>query len=448
MNISKRCFIRIISFLTALVIMLGIMAAQNGSTANMLRSQMEYSMMKSVEDLSTSIDNISTSLNKGIYAGTPEMLSQLSAKLWSDAAGAKAALAQLPVAGLNLDNTFKFLSQVGNYSKSLADRYSAGEELTEEDRDNLAALAEYAKKLSGQMWQIEQKINSGELTFERTAASAYGAGSSDEPQYVTEGFTDFEEGYDNYPTLIYDGPFSDHILEKEPEMLKSAKTIDADKALEIAAKATGSKELTHTDNDDEQGKMPSYVFTDGNGVSAAVTRAGGYISYMISYRTVDRRAISASQAVEKAKEYISGITGDSLTDTYYEINNNICTVNFAGESNGVVLYTDLIKVSVAMDNGDILAYDARGYLTNHTERALKEPTLSEDDARAKLSQSLTVNDSGLAVIPSAGTNELFCYEFDCTAPDGQQLLVYINADTGKEEQILLLQISENGTLTV
>mgnify|MGYP000754913429 FL=1 len=51
-------------------------------------------------------------------------------------------------------------------------------------------------------------------------------------------------------------------------------------------------------------------------------------------------------------------------------------------------------------------------------------------------------------MPSAGTNELYCYEFHCTSPDGRQMLVYINADTGKEEQILLLEISENGTLTV
>jgi uncharacterized membrane protein YkoI len=45
-------------------------------------------------------------------------------------------------------------------------------------------------------------------------------------------------------------------------------------------------------------------------------------------------------------------------------------------------------------------------------------------------------------------NERFCYEFKCTAPDGQQVLVYINAYTGREEQILLLEINRNGTLTV
>ena len=72
------------------------------------------------------------------------------------------------------------------------------------------------------MWKVEQRINNGELSFEKAATEVQGVGNSDEPAYITEGFIDFEEGYDNYPTLIYDGPFSDHILEKEPVMLKGA----------------------------------------------------------------------------------------------------------------------------------------------------------------------------------------------------------------------------------
>lgn len=448
MNISKRCFVRIISFLSALAIALGIMAAQNYRTLSTLKAQMEYSMMRNVEDLSQELDNISTTLNKGIYAGSPQMLSELSAKLWSDAAGAKAALAQLPAAQLNLENTFKFLSQVGNYSKSLADRYSAGEELNDDDRENLQKLSQYAKKLSDNMWETQQKINRGELSFDSTAAGINGADDPDGVQYVTEGFTDFEEGYDNYPVLIYDGPFSDHILEKEPEMLKGQKEISAEEAMEVARKATGSDSLKHDESSDEQGKMPSYVFYDDNGTTAAVTKAGGYLSYMLNYRAVQNRGLSATEAVEKAEDYLESVMKDDLDDTYYEIRDNICTINFAGVKDDVTFYTDLIKISVALDNGDILGYDARGYLTNHTDRQLSAPTLSEEDARAKVSQSLEIRSCELAVIPSSGTNERYCYEFSCNTSDGQQILVYINADTGKEEQILLLQISENGTLTV
>ena len=447
MYISKRCFVRIVSFLIAIIVATGIAAAININSSERYKRSFEQNMTRNVEDLSSEIDNIKNTLYKGMYAGTPQMMTQLSSKLWSDASTAKAALAQLPVSELHLENTYKFLSQVGNFSKSLAERYSDGEPLTEEDRNSLVTLSEYAERLSENMWKVEQRINNGELSFEKAATEVQGVGNSDEPAYITEGFTDFEEGYDNYPTLIYDGPFSDHILEKEPLMLKGAPEVSLSDALKKAEKACGRVGLSHSDADDESGNMPSYVFAMDN-ITVAVTKNGGYLSYMVNNREVPSRSMTGREAVNKAVKYLEMLGITRITDTYYEINGNVCTVNFAGTKDGVILYTDLIKVSVAMDDGDILGFDARGYITNHTERTLHEPELSADEARAIVSDQLTVTGTELAVVPSEGTNELFCYEFSCTAPDGRQILIYINADTGKEEQILLLEISENGTLTV
>lgn len=447
MYISKRCFVRIISFLTAVIIAVGVSAALNMNSSEQYRRSFEQNMTRNVEDLSAEIDNIKNTLYKGMYAGTPEMMTQLSSKLWSDASTAKSSLAQLPVSELHLENTYKFLSQVGNFSKSLAKRYSDGEALSTDDRKSLKTLSEYADRLAGNMWKVEKRINSGELSFEKAVTEVQRAENNEEPSYITEGFTDFEEGYDNYPTLIYDGPFSDHILEKEPEMLKGTTEVTLSDALKKAEKACGTTGLTHSDSNDEQGKMPSYIFTKDS-TTIAVTKNGGYLSYMLGDRKVSTRSLTALESVGKAKEYLTMLGINHITDTYYEISGNVCTVNFAGTENNIIMYTDLIKVSVAMDNGDILSFDGRGYITNHKKRNLSEPKITAEQARKKISTELTVTDTSLAVVPSAGTNELYCYEFHCTSPDGRQMLVYINADTGKEEQILLLEISENGTLTV
>lgn len=447
MYISKRCFVRIISFFTAISVAAAISATLNMNSSVRYKRSFEQSMTRNVEDLSAEIDNIKNTLYKGMYAGTPEMMTQLSSKLWSDASTAKASLAELPVSELHLENTYKFLSQVGNFSKSLAKRYSDGETLTEDDRKSLKTLGEYADRLSENMWNVEQRITNGELSFEKAIAEVQGTENNEEPSYITEGFTDFEEGYDNYPTLIYDGPFSDHILEKEPEMLKGTTEVTLSDALKKAEKACGTTGLTHSDSNDEQGKMPSYIFTKDS-TTIAVTKNGGYLSYMLGDRKVSTRSLTALESVGKAKEYLTMLGINHITDTYYEISGNVCTVNFAGTENNIIMYTDLIKVSVAMDNGDILSFDGRGYITNHKKRNLSEPKITAEQARKKISTELIVTDTSLAVVPSAGTNELYCYEFHCTSPDGRQMLVYINADTGKEEQILLLEISENGTLTV
>ena len=51
------------------------------------------------------------------------------------------------------------------------------------------------------------------------------------------------------------------------------------------------------------------------------------------------------------------------------------------------------------------------------------------------------------VVPNEYGGEYHAYEFKCTAL-GHPVLVYIDADTGVESDVLLILESENGILTV
>ena len=199
-TLTTRAFVRIISFLTAAILLLAALAIQNKGRADVTQMQLQYGYMRAVEDLSLSLDNIKTTLNKGLYSNTPAMMGKLSGKLWNEAANAKAALSQLPVEELDLEQTYKFLSQVGNYSQSLSAKFAGGEALTDEERNNLKTLYGYADDLSGKMWKVEKRIEDGELSFSDAESASNGVSAVN----VTEGFTDFEEGFSNYPTLIYD----------------------------------------------------------------------------------------------------------------------------------------------------------------------------------------------------------------------------------------------------
>ncbi|MBR2489742.1 MAG: germination protein YpeB, partial [Clostridia bacterium] len=111
-----------------------------------------------------------------------------------------------------------------------------------------------------------------------------------------------------------------------------------------------------------------------------------------------------------------------------------------------VCYTDLLKVGVAMDDGQIVLYEASGYLTNHRNRTFKTPDYSEEDALKVLSEKLNVNSISMTLIPTDFATEVRCYEFACTSKDGQEILVFINAETLKEENVLILLKSDGGTL--
>ena len=448
MTVTKRTLIRIVAFSIAIIAALlvrNIILMKERADA---RLTIETGYLRAISDLSTSTDNLSNTLSKELCAGTSEMHTKLASELWREASNAKLALSQLPVSELSLENTNKFLSQVGNYANYIASKTDNGGKISDKEYETLRKLYEFSKKLKTDIWSIEQMLTSGELDADEIIDSLNATSATDEnTPSLTEGFTEFEEGFDSYPTLVYDGPFSDHILEKQPLMLKGASEVSEGTAKAKACQALGVTETELNVTEAEMSKMPSFCFSTGTS-TIAVTKAGGYISYMLKSRDVENTSISSSQAQNKAVEYLKRLGINEMTITYYETIGNVCTVNFAYKSGDVTVYTDLIKVSVAMDNGEIMGMDARGYIVNHKDRNFEKPKLSKDDALKSVSPMLKVSNVKLANIPSDGTNERYCYEFTCVDTDNRHVLVYVNCETGKEEQILILFESEAGVLAM
>ena len=436
---TKRGKIRVISFAVAIFAALGIMNIKTYSEKKAAKAALGYVYTRSVEELANSVDNIKTELNKGKYCKDTQMLSKLANDIQSYAQSAKANLSQLPIKDLNLENTYKFLSQVGEYSLSLSEKCADGEALSDSEYENIKSLYDYSIGLSDNMWALEQELQTGLVDFSDFVPS------DSDTVGITSGFEDFEDSFSQYPTLIYDGPYSDHILNREPQMIKGKEMISVEDAQNLAKEITKSDKLT--DNGAEGGKMSSYTFSDGYN-TIAITANGGFLSYLIRDRAVNSSSISHEEAVKIATEFIKSVGYDEVKMTYFETLYNTTTLNFAGVQDGVTLYTDLIKVSVAMDNGEILGFDARGYITNHIQRDFTEPLVSEEDARNNLSPLLNVKGVNKAVIPTDGENDAYCYEFACTSESDENILVYINCQSGKEEQILMLIISDSGTLTV
>lgn len=135
-----------------------------------------------------------------------------------------------------------------------------------------------------------------------------------------------------------------------------------------------------------------------------------------------------------------------MKPTYYLKQGGAVTINYAYEQENVTIYPDLIKVKIALDNGEILGMETSGYLNNHTERTIEEPTISMDEAKSKLNKNLEITSEGLAIIPTEWRTEIFCYEFKGKV-DNTDFLVYINAKTGKEENILVIIDTPDGILT-
>lgn len=444
---SKRNLIRIISFICAAIVALSAAAVSNYVRAEKLDRINTNSQQRALTELTTCMSNIQQGLSKEFYTATAPMAEKLSSEIWREASQAKSCLSVLPVSDILLENTFKFLSQVGAFCSSLSEKAAKGEKISEEEYASLEELIKYSKELTSRLENMCAYLENGALTFESTDDAVAAMSEELDSMDFETAISDAEQALVDYPTLIYDGPFSDHILQKEPEMTKGKEEISEAAATEAAANFSGIAIEKLKREEDENGTLASYTFSsEEDGVVISITKRGGYLSYMLGSSYAGVSKLSAEEAIERGLEYLKSHGINNTKESYYSINDGICTVNYAYVQNGVICYPDLIKISVAMDTGKVISVDARGYLVNHFARTDVNPILTSENAAKSLSPYLTVKDVKTAVIPTDSGNEILCYEFWCEGTGNEELLVYINAATGEEENIFFLLYSDNGIL--
>lgn len=447
---TRRGKIRTGIFALAAVTVLGVGLSVRNMQAAEAETTLSYVYQRAVNDLSGYVTGMENALEKVRYANTATAQTSLAAQLLEESSGAKAALAALPVSGENSGNINRFLAQSGDYASYLSRRLAAGSTLGNEDFENLSMLRKYAEILNEELQKLEERFRYGKVTMNEAKTTL---------QNITEALPAFggeleksASAFGEYPTLIYDGPFSDHISQMTAKATKGLERLPQGNAEQAAAKYLGvkSSELEHTT--DTGGGLPCYNFTSGD-IRISVTKDGGLLCSISNSRTIKENKLSQEEALKKAEDFLkkSGIT--SFQESYYITADGICTFNFAWleetDSLSVTCYPDLIKVGVALDNGEIVSYNASGYLMNHHTRSFEGAAVSAEKARESISPRLQIqHEPNLALIPTPGLDEVLCWEFVCKGEDGEDILVYINVQTGMEERIYELIESDNGVLAL
>lgn len=443
-QVSRRGKIRVRLYASVLVLVLFSAFVINAQKASELSRQLNADAERSLSTLEACMSSINTNLTKGLYANTTPMLSSMAISLTRDAASAKNSLSALPLSDTQLDNMLKFLSQVGAFVSTLDRKLSLGESITSEERNQLKQLIDVSQKLLSELDTITQGVEDGSVSFKQAGSTL--KKSTDQSMQIGSAFGDAEQTLTDYPTLIYDGPFSDHILNQSPKTLEGKSDISKEKALEIASDFIGVDKSTLRFDSETNGVIETYNFFVDS-INISVCKKGGAVLYLLGSSNAGESVITPEQAVENAKNFLSAKGYENMKESYYSTQDGICTVNFAYENEGVICYPDLIKLSVSLETGNIISFDARGYIMNHTDRPPVQSKISADEAKMSVSDYLTVMSSRLAVIPTDYKTEKTAYEFHCKTPDEQEVLVYIDVLTAKEDDILLLLYSDGGILT-
>lgn len=443
-QVSRRGKIRVRLYASVLILVLFSAFVINAQKASELSRQLNADAERSLSTLEACMSSINTNLTKGLYANTTPMLSSMAISLTRDAASAKNSLSALPLSDTQLDNMLKFLSQVGAFVSTLDRKLSLGEPITSDERNQLKQLIDVSQKLLSELDTITQGVEDGSVSFKQAGSTLQK--SADQSVQIGSAFGDAEQTLTDYPTLIYDGPFSDHILNQTPKTLEGKTDVSKEKALEIASDFIGIDKSTLRFDSETNGVIETYNFFVDS-INISVCKKGGAVLYLLGSSSAGESVITPEQAVENAKNFLRAKGYENMKESYYSTQDGICTVNFAYENEGVICYPDLIKLSVSLETGNIISFDARGYIMNHTDRPPVQSKISADEAKMSVSDYLTVMSSRLAVIPTDYKTEKTAYEFHCKTPDEQEVLVYIDVLTAKEDDILLLLYSDGGILT-
>lgn len=443
-QVSRRGKIRAMLYISVLILALFSGLLINAHKASELSHRLNADSERSLAALEACMSSINTNLTKGLYANTTPMLSSMAISLTRDASSAKNSLSALPLSDTQLDNMLKFLSQVGSFVSTLDRKLSLGESITNEEREELKQLIDISQKLLSELDGITQGVEDGSVSFEQAGNTLEAKANA--TTLIDSALGDAEQTLTDYPTLIYDGPFSDHILNQSPKTLEGKADISKDEAQAIAADFIGTDKESLRFDGEVSGTTEAYNFSVDS-INISVCKKGGAVLYLLGSSNAGESALTCEQAIESAHNFLSSKGYNDMKESYYSTQDGICTINFAYEKNGVVYYPDLIKLSVSLETGNVISFDARGYIMNHTERSLPENMISADDAKTAVSDYLTVMSTRLAVIPTDYKTEKTAYEFYCKTPDEQEVLVYIDVLTAKEDDILLLLYSDGGILT-
>lgn len=448
-GLKNKGLVSTIVVLIALLIILSIYTYNKVQEYN-LAFQNSYNM--SFYQLVDYVQNVETYLAKSLISSSSKHGAETLTHVWREANLAGAYLSELPIDSNELEKTEKFLNQVSEFSYSLSRKNIDGKKLSNEDIKNLSDLHKYSVELENTLNQLSADINDNKISWAELTKNGNNIFTTQVSNISKDSFSNLEENFHEYSGLIYDGAFSEHITSNEKKGL-TGENIDEEQAKNKVDQFIGKDKVREINSNGKSGNgnIVAYSFDitlkdNDRKAYIAVSEKGGHVIYMDADREVYVESILEEEAVKKGKEFLTKNGFGNMKETYYLKQGGILTINYAYEQNNVTMYPDLIKLKVALDNGEILGIETTGYLNSHTTRNLGNVKISQEDASKSLNKNLEITDISLAIIPTEWQSEILCYEFKGKLEE-MDFLVYVNAETGEEEDILLIVDTPNGTLT-
>ncbi|WP_182199427.1 germination protein YpeB [Paraliobacillus salinarum] len=434
-----------ISLLTIAIFATAAWGYQEHQEKNAILIQAENNYQRAFHDLTYKIDLLHDKIGTTLALNTKDTLSPQLVEIWRITSEANTDVGQLPLALLPFNKTEEFLSNIGDFTYRTAVRDLENSPLSDEEIKDLKGLYQTAGVIRKELRKVQHVVLEENLRWMDVQLALV---NNDEQQdnTIIDGFKTVEETAKEYSesTLSsnitgisnenHDYRFITGNKINETEVTdKIRKLFSLNKETEIVVAKSG-----------KGASLPTYsgsFKSDGVHGYIDISEKGGHpLSFMLN-RKINEQKLSLNEAANKAAAFLkkNGLTDmELLQSSQYD---HVGVFQFLYNQDDVRIYPDKIQLKVALDNGEILGYMANDYYRNHQERTIQSPTISLDEAKAKVNPSVTIQDQHLAVIESDVAEEVLAYAFLGTI-DQETYRIFIDANSGNELQVEKLKAVE------
>ncbi len=416
-----------VSILAVTTAGLGIAYGVAQTQSNTYATQLENVYQQSYYDLVDNLNNADTEISKLVNSSDTTYQKKLLLEIANSAKSMQASIAHLPLTGENVLDSVRFINQLAGYTQTLEEKVADGESLSSEDLATLNELHEALMSMKQNMNRMSMNMRDGYSIL------LYSNETNGELNTFTIDFNQIRSVDVNYPTMIYDGPFSDSVVNSEIKGVTGSEVSEEDALKEVEEVFNDTTSIKY--EGDTNGKFETYNFsvitTDNQELFVQVLKKGGDILTVSGQNLSGNKNIDMENGEVIALDFAKRNGIENAEVVWQDELNNQGYFNVAPVVDDVILYPDLVKVKVDMEYGNVIGYDAISYFTNHTSRDLSGAV----QISATLPSGFTVKETRLVLAPLEYNREVLCYEYQAEK-DGVTYYFYFNAKTGQEENIL------------
>lgn len=403
-------------------------------TSDVYKNELNNKYKKSYYEVLSNINDLEIDLSKIVATTDNGTLRTLLSGLNSNTLLTIDNINQLPISYNNLTKTNNYLNKINGYTYTLLEKIYNGESLSDEDYNQISDIHSTILSIK---YDVSNNYNNTDFDFDILNSDSSNLND------FSAGIVNTESANSKVPSLIYDGPFSDSVLNKEIVGL-TGDTITSDEGLIYLQKIFDTKDIKYLGFADGKFETYNYLVDSNNGLNVSLTKLGGMLLSVTSFGGSGENIISLSEAIDLAEDFAQKVGFQNMYTVWTQVSGNIAYINLACIENSVIYYSDLVKVKVDMTNASLVGWEATNYATNHKARTYSS-AISMLSAQNNLSDVLTVKERNYCIIPDKYIGELSAYEFICSWKN-YTYYIYIDSNTGKEINIMRVISTTNGEL--